>query len=461
MSLTALSKSEQKPSPPHIKGLPFLGNLIPLINDPLSFLREQHQKNGDIFLVNAGTKKMVVLAGIEANAYLSNEGRDNFSSKKTWGRFVDKMDCPHLLIGSDGEPHSYQRKLLKPFFAKASAKDRIPLIADPAAKKLQEIEGKDIYIGPFLRNLLCQQIGLVLQDTAVSTQQSEEFILSQNTYMNIYMIGKWPRLMLLNPKFMLATYKTNRFSKKLIAWNKQRTPEEKQQFITYMDKVEEGAHERPELFTDGDIHAHTMLPFVGGIDPSSGAMSFILYDLFKYPDLRERLTKEVDAAFTKDHGFPTMETLDTMQDVKGFVYESLRLHPTGFALSRNATKNFTFSGYHVNKGDELLVFTAANHFKEEFFPNVEKFDIERYRSPRNEHRTRYAYAPFGRGPHTCVGNALAEMLLIVNTIMILRYTTMKLLVPLENLKTEFTPVPIVSRNFKVRFTRRDQNRITY
>lgn len=133
-----------------------------------------------------------------------------------------------------------------------------------------------------------------------------------------------------------------------------------------MDKVEQGQAEHPEWFVDRDVHAHTMLPFVGRVDPTSGALSFVLYEPLKNPELKDRLTKEVDAAFAK--GFPDFETLETMKDVEGFVLETLRLHPTGFMLSRNATEDFVFAGHHVKKGAELLVFTSANHFKKEYFP---------------------------------------------------------------------------------------------
>ncbi|OUS27021.1 hypothetical protein A9Q99_17605 [Gammaproteobacteria bacterium 45_16_T64] len=437
--------------PPKAKGLPLLGNLLDLVGDPINFLRTQHERHGDIFHVSALHKKYTVIAGVEANRFMSSEGRDNFSSQETWGDFVDKTDCPHLLIGSDGEAHSYQRKLLKPYFSKAAFKDRLPLLIEPIESTMKAIQSEDVVIGPFLRNLICKQIGMVLQRTAVSTEQSEAFMLAQNTYLKIYMLGKWPRILLLNPKFIFADIKTKRFSKQLIASNKAR---DKQQdnFVTYMDKVEEGRAEHPEWFTDGDVHGHTMLPFVGGVDPAGGTMSFVLYELLKNPELKQRITREIDANYSE--GFPSFEAMDAMEDVKGLIYETLRLHPAGYALSRTAAKDFVFSGYKINKGDEMLVFGVANHFKEEYFAKPDVFDIERYREPRNEHKTRHAFAPFGRGPHTCVANKLAELQLTVNTIVMLRHVDMELLVPLDKLKKEFTPVPFVSENFKVRFTAR-------
>lgn len=39
---------------------------------------------------------------------------------------------------------------------------------------------------------------------------------------------------------------------------------------TDMDKVEQGRREHPEWFTNGDIHAHTMMPFTGCVSGVAG-----------------------------------------------------------------------------------------------------------------------------------------------------------------------------------------------
>ncbi len=64
------------------------------------------------------------------------------------------------------------------------------------------------------------------------------------------------------------------------------------------------------------------------------------------------------------------------------------------------------------------------------------------------------FAPFGRGPHTCVAAGLAELQLMVNTCALLRYVDITPAVPLEEVKVKFIPGPIMSENFKVRLTRR-------
>lgn len=434
---------------PLAQGKPLLGNLLDMINNPIDFLYEQYRQLGNVFRVNVATKHYVVMAGVDANLLMSGAGRDQFSSRETWGEFVEKTACPHLLIGTDGEAHTYQRKLLKPFFAKDNFRNRYHHLKEIAEKRVNAEIGKTVKVGPFVRNLFCQQIGKVLQNEEVSTQQTEAFMFAQNTVLNVCMVGKWPRIALWNPKYIVAQHKTNRYSKQLMSQYKSRG---KSSVETYMDKIIQGTREHPEWFTEGDIHAHTMMPFTGGVDPAGGAMSFLLYEFLKRPALTERVRDEVDRFCAK--GFPSFESLDQMQDLQGFIYEVLRLHPTGFALSRTAKDDIEFAGYVIPKGSEILVFNSANHFNEKYFPDPKAFDIERYRTPRMEHKARAVFAPFGRGPHTCVGNALADLQLKINAIVLLSGYDIELKTPLHKLKTAYIPGPFMSSNFKVCFHRR-------
>lgn len=103
----------------------------------------------------------------------------------------------------------------------------------------------------------------------------------------------------------------------------------------------------------------------------------------------------------------------------------------------------------------MLVFTVANHFKAQYFPDPEVFDIERYRGPRNEHKQGAVYASFGRGPHTCVAAGLAELQLMVNLCVLLRFMDFEAAVPLDKLKVDFISGPFMSKNFRIKLKKRN------
>lgn len=437
--------------PPLAKGLPIIGSAASLFKNPIEFLREQHAELGPVFKFKAVHKTMTVLAGQEINRFMAGEGRDFFTSSETWGRLRDGSNTPHLMVSTDGDVHAYQRKLVKNQFSKGVFKEKIHSLVDPMEGRVKTIEDQVLHVGPFLRNIICRQIGYSVQNVELTTRQTEDFMTTQNTYLNIFMIGKWPRLMLANPKFVLAALRTGKLLRKVRADNQSRCPVDSND-VTYMDKIEQGAKERPDIYTEEDVRTMTMLPFVGGVDPIGGTMSFILYRLLQDEELKQRILNEVDDAY--DRGFPNPEVIESMQDVRGLVMETMRVNPVAYAMARTATKEFEFEGYKIKAGDELMVFTVANHWEDEFFPNPEKFDIERYRDPRNEHKNGAIYAPFGRGPHTCVAAGLAEMQTVVNVAILLRHLNMEPAIDLKKVSMKFIPAPFMSENFKIRFTKR-------
>lgn len=442
--------------PPMVKGLPFIGNLTELVKSPLHFLEDKHREYGDVFQFKAAHKTFTVLAGAEANRFMAGEGKDYFTSRESWGRFLKGVRSPHLFIGIDGEEHAYQRRIFKPTFSKAAFKNRIHQFTDPLDKTFDSLhDGAAVFVGPFVRNVVCKQIGMALQGVDVSSEQTEEIMTTQNTFLNVYLLGKWPKIIFFKPKILKSIFNTLTFIKQVRADNLARTPEQRAKCPTYIDKLEEGQREHPEWFTEGDMRAQTLLPFVGGVDPVGGTLSFMLYELMHRPALYQRVVKEIDAAFEAGHGeFPNMDLIDTLQDTKGLILETMRLHPIAYAMSRTATEDFLFKGFKIKQGDELMVYTVANHFKDAYFPNAAEFDIERYRPPRNENRQGAIYAPFGRGPHTCVAAGLAELQLMINTIYLLRTVDISPAVDMNKVTKKFIPGPFMSENFKVTLTRR-------
>ena len=49
------------------------------------------------------------------------------------------------------------------------------------------------------------------------------------------------------------------------------------------------------------------------------------------------------------------------------------------------------------------------HRREEYFPNPEEFEPERFTPEREKQLPRYAYFPFGAGPRICIGMHFSMM----------------------------------------------------
>jgi cytochrome P450 len=102
----------------------------------------------------------------------------------------------------------------------------------------------------------------------------------------------------------------------------------------------------------------------------------------------------------------------------------------------------------------LFVATSVPHFMEEYFPQPEKFDIDRYQKPRAEHLQSGAYSPYGRGPHTCLGKTLAEVQMTLTLARLFHQLDLGLERPGYVLQRKTLPTPGPSMKFKVRVNKR-------
>jgi cytochrome P450 len=152
-------------------------------------------------------------------------------------------------------------------------------------------------------------------------------------------------------------------------------------------------------------------PILAGTDTVSGNAYMVLYTLLTHQEVLERVMAEIDAVLPVKE--LSWEYLKTMPSLHAAMMETLRLYPFTTGHLCQALQPFTFAGYRVEQGEEVFVAIAVSHFLPELFPEPERFEIERYRDPRNEHLQLGAYAPFGVGDRSCVGRGVAEIQLMV------------------------------------------------
>ena len=98
----------------------------------------------------------------------------------------------------------------------------------------------------------------------------------------------------------------------------------------------------------------------------------------------------------------------------------------------------------------LIIGTSVPHFMDEYFPNHQAYDPERYNEERKEHMSPGAYSPFGRGPHTCLGQNLAEVLMGMLISRVFHRLDLTLETPDYQLKTKSFPTPGPAMSFKVK-----------
>jgi len=187
---------------------------------------------------------------------------------------------------------------------------------------------------------------------------------------------------------------------------------------------------------------------VAGLDTVANTISAMLYCVLKDKEVLRRVTAEADALFAK----PELVESDVLKlpAINGAIQEAMRLYPIAVAQMRTANRDFDFQGYRIKANEMLFIGTSVPHFMEEYFPNPEKFDIDRYERPRAEHLRPGAYSPFGRGPHACLGKGLAEVQMALTMARLFHRLDMELDPPDYVLKTKTAPTPGPSMKFAIK-----------
>jgi cytochrome P450 len=198
-------------------------------------------------------------------------------------------------------------------------------------------------------------------------------------------------------------------------------------------------------------------PYVAGLDTVANTTAAFVYAMLKHPHVLTRIQKEVDTLFAGG----TIEEDDLMRripSVQGAVMETMRLWPIAVAAMRTATRDFEFCGHQIHANEMLYVATTAPHFMEEYYPDPDKFDIDRYEKPRSEHMRPGVYSPYGRGPHTSLGKSLAEVLMVLTMARLCYKANLSLDPPDYILRTKTAPTPGPAMTFTVKVVSYRHNR---
>ncbi|GGY01347.1 cytochrome P450 [Streptomyces hiroshimensis] len=142
------------------------------------------------------------------------------------------------------------------------------------------------------------------------------------------------------------------------------------------------------------------------------AVSWTLHLLGRHPDAAERVAGELDRVLG-DRAAPEYADLRRLAHLDMVLKESMRLFPPGPYGAREATETLFLGGpgglgeYEIPAGTTVFYPIRAVHMNPAYWPEPEKFVPERFSPEETAERPRLAYIPFGVGPRSCEGSALA------------------------------------------------------
>ena len=436
---------------PQVPGLPLLGSVLDMAKDPAKFFLDCYRKFGPVFRVKLLGNTYTVIAGVEAANFMgTREGKDCLRSKEFWEGLVKEYGATRTLTGEDGEAHKELRDIMRRGYSRESIKGRYNELVDITDRSIER-DWKLGQLAPVVQGMqymVVDQLGSIL--TGAAPLEYVQDIRTTILYiLNVLVTRQRPKILLKNPKYKKAKARVFELGEKMIADYYAKIGGKKDEDKNLIDDIMDAHVNNPRVMPKSDLILTLTGPYVAGLDTVANTTSAVVYTVLKHPEVLARIQKEVDALFANGR-IEEEDLLKKLPAVNGAIMETMRLYPIAVAQMRTATRDFLFAGHQIKAGEMLYVGTSVPHFMNEYYPNADKFDIDRYEKPRSEHMQSGVYSPYGRGPHTCLGKSLAEVQMALSMARLFYRLDMELDPPGYTLKTKTAPTPGPEMGFKVK-----------
>ncbi|GET00934.1 cytochrome P450 [Rhizophagus clarus] len=188
--------------------------------------------------------------------------------------------------------------------------------------------------------------------------------------------------------------------------------------INYTKTVGGESMDRP--MTDLEIRHIMFDAFIGGTDTTANMISFIVYYLAHYPDVKRKVVEEIDRVFQDDKTRPVAEKdIHQLKYIDAVIKEVDRVFPVSNMLQRYGTEPDEVAGYKWPSGTMFQVNSISIHKNKDYWEDPETFNPDRWMVEDFEPK-KYSFIMFGGGLRICPGRKLAMIELVTLTALLYR-----------------------------------------
>lgn len=169
-----------------------------------------------------------------------------------------------------------------------------------------------------------------------------------------------------------------------------------------------GSDTRPLTTEEVVVNAATL--FVAGFETMATSLSYITFVLAKYPDIQEKIRKEVSDVVSAWGSLDYESVMKKLKYLGQVIDETLRRYPPALtSITRKAREDFVYNGKKFKAGTCFMISQYLLHMDPRFWPCPEELDPERFSPENSSALNKCAHVPFGIGPRNCVGVRLAQL----------------------------------------------------
>lgn len=394
--------------PPGPRGFVPLREIRAFRRDLLGFLVQMANTYGDIAHFRFGLQPMYLVSHPD---YIQEVlVTQHHSLPKTWILDLARDALGNGMLTSNGEYHRRQRKLIKPVLHKHRIPDyaeTMVCLADRTATAWQD--GATIDMAHEMMRLTLAVVAQTLfssdlDETATEigqsiTEMAEMYERAKSPFAD--QINRIPFLPS-NRRFRRALDRLDVAIYRIID-RRRRSGEKPDDLLTLLLHARNDDDGSP--LTDQQVRDEALAIFLAGQETTSDVLAWTWYLLSQHPEAETEFHRELDEVL--DGRLPDMRDLEHLTFTRNMLAETMRLYPPGYVLPRRATATCSVGPYTVPIGAILLTNIYSVHRDPRFYANPERFEPGRWTAKMKEGLPRFAFCPFGGGPHACLGDHFA------------------------------------------------------
>jgi sterol 14-demethylase len=387
-------------TPPALRGLPLLGNLLEYRRDHVEVFWRAYKTLGPIFSIRLGPQRAVVLIGPDGNRFFFTQVDKILSLPEVY-RFVIPMFGKVLNAADSENVRKQQLALLHSAFQGRKMQHHVEIMVRETSAWLDSL-GES---GTFELDKAFEALGM---NIAASAFMGEAIRRQMSDFLPLYEDLARGMEFVLPPNLPLPRFRRrDQARKKLVEMIRPVIAERKahpERYDDFLQTIVEGEYLENSERADETVIGLALLSVFTAYITTAAQTSWSLIQLLQHSDYLASVENEQEAVLHNEAANINVQTLSLLERLEWSLKETQRMHPVMSHYARYNTQGYELGGYHIPRGWLTMVCPAISHRLPGVFTQPDTYEPTRFSPARAEDR-RYTYGliGFGAGLYRCPG----------------------------------------------------------